>query len=91
MSVLPQKAAVITYRNRRSLSGVKRTKSSGKRTYVAAPDVTRHRLYIETLRDVLARANKVIIDQGAKGGQGVVPYLPLNELRRNRPTSNGGQ
>jgi membrane protease subunit HflK len=59
-------------------------------SYLAAPDVTRRRLYIETLRDVLSGANKVIIDEGAKGSQGVVPYLPLNELNRSR-TSDGGQ
>ncbi len=60
-------------------------------SYLAAPDVTRRRLYLETLRDVLARANKVIIDEGASGGQGVVPYLPLNELNRNRSTGDGGR
>lgn len=60
-------------------------------TYQAAPEVTRRRLYIETLRDVLEKANKVIIDEGAGGGQGVVPYLPLNELNRNRPANTGDQ
>ena len=60
-------------------------------SYLVAPDVTRRRLYIETLRDVLRGANKVILDEGAGGGQGVVPYLPLNELIRNRATSDGGQ
>ena len=58
-------------------------------TYRAAPEVTRRRLYIETLRDVLERADKVIIDEGADGGQGVVPYLPLNELNRNRSANSG--
>ncbi len=61
------------------------------KSYLAAPDVTRRRLYIETLRDVLSKANKVIIDEGAQGSQGVVPYLPLNELRRNRANSDEGQ
>ena len=61
------------------------------KSYLIAPDVTRRRLYIETMRDVLAGANKVIIDTAAAGGQGVVPYLPLNELNRNRITSDGGQ
>ncbi len=60
-------------------------------SYRVAPDVTRRRLYIETLRDVLARANKVIIDEGAQGSQGVVPYLPLTELNRTRATGDGGQ
>ena len=60
-------------------------------SYLIAPDITRRRLYIETLRDVLKEANKVIIDEGAEGGQGVVPYLPLNEINRNRNTDSGGQ
>lgn len=49
--------------------------------YAKAEDVTRKRLYIETLERVLSGVNKVIIDEGTSG-QGVVPYLPLNELRR---------
>ena len=50
--------------------------------YRKAPDVTRKRLYIETLEEVLGRVDKIIIDEGAGGDQGVVPYLPLNELRK---------
>lgn len=49
--------------------------------YKLAPEVTRKRLYIETMESVLGDVDKVIIDQGV-GGQGVVPYLPLNELRK---------
>lgn len=60
-------------------------------TYTAAPDVTRRRLYIETLRDVLSKANKVIIDRGAQGGQGVVPYLPLNEITRGSAPAGGNK
>jgi modulator of FtsH protease HflK len=52
--------------------------------YRAAPEVTRRRLYIETLERVLGDVDLVILDTpGGAGGQGVVPYLPLNELRRN--------
>ncbi|TDL79841.1 FtsH protease activity modulator HflK [Palleronia sediminis] len=52
--------------------------------YEKAPEVTRKRLYLETMEEVLGRVDKVILDeQGGAGGQGVVPYLPLNELRRN--------
>ena len=47
--------------------------------YKKAPEVTRHRIYLETMEHVLGPADKVILDQGASG-QGVVPYLPLNEL-----------
>jgi modulator of FtsH protease HflK len=57
--------------------------------YRAAPEVTRRRLYIETLERVLGDVDLVILDApGGAGGQGVVPYLPLNELRRNS-TSTG--
>ena len=45
--------------------------------------MTRKRLYLETMEEVLGNVDKVIIDQSVgEGGQGVVPYLPLNELRR---------
>lgn len=58
--------------------------------YQAAPEVTRRRLYIETLEKVLGDVDKIILDEGAGGGgQGVVPYLPLNELRRST-TAQGG-
>ena len=50
--------------------------------YRKAPEVTRKRLYIETLEEVLGRVDKVIIDEATGGDQGVVPYLPLNELRK---------
>ena len=52
--------------------------------YKSAPEVTRKRLYLETMEKVLGKADKIIIDSktGGAGGQGVVPYLPLNELRR---------
>lgn len=52
--------------------------------YVKAPDVTRKRMYLETMERVLGGMNKVILDGVAsgEGGQGVVPFLPLNELGR---------
>ena len=56
--------------------------------YVKAPEVTRKRLYLETIEEVLGRVDKVILDEGAGGDQGVVPYLPLNELRRQTEGSN---
>ena len=49
--------------------------------YSKAPEVTRKRLYLETMENVLGGLEKVIIDDSA-GGQGVVPYLPLNQLRQ---------
>jgi modulator of FtsH protease HflK len=52
--------------------------------YVNAPEVTRRRLYIETMERVFGDMNKVILDgvSGGEAGQGVVPFLPLNELGR---------
>lgn len=52
--------------------------------YVKAPEVTRKRMYLETMERVLGGMNKVILDGalGGEGGQGVVPFLPLNELGR---------
>ena len=49
--------------------------------YEVAPEVTRRRLYLETLERVLGETDLVIIDSDT-GGSGIVPYLPLNELRR---------
>jgi membrane protease subunit HflK len=50
--------------------------------YQAAPEVTRKRLYLETIERVMMGINKVVIDETAGGASGVVPYLPLNELSR---------
>jgi membrane protease subunit HflK len=52
--------------------------------YKKAPDVTRERLYLEMQERVLAGADKIIIDQ-KPGGQGVVPYLPLDQLQKREP------
>ncbi|MDX1743518.1 MAG: FtsH protease activity modulator HflK [Ruegeria sp.] len=53
--------------------------------YSKAPDVTRKRLYIERMEQVLGDVDKIILDENSTGqGQGVVPYLPLNELRRSQ-------
>jgi membrane protease subunit HflK len=55
--------------------------------YKKAPDVTRQRLYLETMERLFGGTDKIIIDPGASGGQGVVPYLPLSELSRRPATS----
>ena len=62
--------------------------------YKKAPEVTRERMYLETMERVLGGSNKIIVDSNP-GAQGVVPYLPLNELGpptppRN-PSTTGGQ
>jgi membrane protease subunit HflK len=49
--------------------------------YEQAPDVTRRRLYIETIDNILARAHKVVVDQKASGSTGGnMFYLPLDKL-----------
>ena len=52
--------------------------------YQKAPDVTRKRLYLETMEKVLGELDIILLDE-SQGGQGVVPYLPLNQLGSNRP------
>jgi membrane protease subunit HflK len=54
--------------------------------YSKAPDVTRQRLFIETMETVLKNSNKIIIDEK----QGVVPYLPLNEISRGAAAAQQG-
>ena len=54
--------------------------------YSKAKDVTRERIYLETLERVLGGSDKIVIDPGAAGTGGVVPYLPLGELNR-RPAA----
>ncbi|MCC5961103.1 MAG: FtsH protease activity modulator HflK [Rhodobacteraceae bacterium] len=58
--------------------------------YVNAPEVTRKRMYLETMERVLGDMNLTILDNvtgGEAGGSGVLPYLPLNELTRQRSTN----
>jgi membrane protease subunit HflK len=54
--------------------------------YKKAPDVTRERMYLETMEHILGSTDKTIIDTGPQSaGPGVVPYLPLNNLPTNNP------
>src|SRR6187455_2810773 len=64
--------------------------------YKKAPDVTRERMYLETMERILGGTDKIILDSGGGGGSNVVPYLPLNELTRptqprSQPQSGGRQ
>jgi len=58
--------------------------------YKKAPDVTRQRLYLETMERLFGGTDKVILDSSGQGSTGVVPYLPLPELR-NRPSTQPSQ
>lgn len=55
--------------------------------YQRAPDVTRKRIYLETMEGVLGGIDIILMDENAGGSQGVVPYLPLNEMRRTTGTT----
>ena len=58
--------------------------------YEQAPEVTRRRLYLETMERVLGDVDLVILDGGdGQGGTGVVPYLPLDQLRRGTTGTTG--
>ena len=48
--------------------------------YRAAPEVTRRRMYYETMERVLSKVDKTVIE-----GSGVVPYLPLVNQGRTTP------
>jgi membrane protease subunit HflK len=58
--------------------------------YKKAPDVTRQRIYLETMERILGNSEKLIYDGGASS-QGVVPYLPLNDLTARRAPATPGQ
>ncbi len=58
--------------------------------YKKAPEVTRQRMYLETMERLFGGTEKIIMDSGA----GVVPYLPLDQLTRRPqtpPTTGGGR
>lgn len=57
--------------------------------YQSGQDVTKERMYIETMESVLKNAQKIILDD--KGNKGVVPYLPLTEMNRISPAAGGSQ
>lgn len=51
-----------------------------------AKDVTKKRIYLETMEEILGGMNKVIIE--GKNSQGVLPYLPLSELKAVKKPEN---
>lgn len=53
--------------------------------WAKAKDITTERLYLDTMEEVLRNVNKVMIDKNSSGAGGVVPYLPLPELRTTPP------
>jgi membrane protease subunit HflK len=58
--------------------------------YKKAPDITRQRMYLETMERLFGGTDKIIVDSGAASG--VVPFLPLDQLSRRpaAPPQTGG-
>ena len=56
--------------------------------YKTGKEVTIQRLYLERMQEVLKGADKIIMD--SKGGQGVVPYLPLPEIKKRSDANAQG-
>jgi membrane protease subunit HflK len=56
--------------------------------YARAPDVTARRLYIDTIQTILKNSNKIILDRAASG-TGVLPYLPLPEIKNGGAAAAG--
>ena len=56
--------------------------------YAKAPDVTARRLYIDTMQTILKSANKIILDRAASSS-GVLPYLPLPQIKGASPSTAG--
>jgi membrane protease subunit HflK len=54
--------------------------------YKKAPEVTRKRMYLETMERVLSGTDKIILD--SKQGQGVVPFIPLDQLQKKKEGAN---
>ena len=54
--------------------------------YAQAPEVTRKRLFLETMEQVLGGSEKVIVEPGTSGS-GIVPYLPLPALQSTGRTT----
>ena len=52
--------------------------------YKTGREVTIKRIYLETMEKILKGMNKIIIDGKGAGNQGVLPYLPLPELRKRQ-------
>jgi membrane protease subunit HflK len=56
--------------------------SAVEQEYVKAPEITRRRLYLETMESVLGDVRMFLLDMPSSAAQGIVPYLPLDQLRR---------
>ena len=66
--------------------------NSVDQAYRQSKDVTTTRIYLETLESIFSNVNKVIIDsEVGKAGGGVVPYLPLPEIKKKQQNNSSSQ
>lgn len=84
-----EEAAAYTNRVVQEATGEAERFNSIYAEYVNSPEVTRQRMFLETMEEVLGGSEKVLLESG-QDGSGVVPYLPLPELRSraNAATTN---
>ena len=82
-----QEATAYKERMMREAEGEAKRFLSVYEAYKGGKKVTRSRLYLERMQQVLQDSEKVIIDKG-QGGTGVVPYLPLPEIKKRSGGAN---
>ncbi|UYO00747.1 MAG: FtsH protease activity modulator HflK [Devosia sp.] len=87
-AALREEAAAYTNRVVQEATGEAERFNSVYAEYVNSPGVTRQRMFLETMEEVLGGSEKVLVESGANGS-GVVPYLPLPELRSRATSSTG--
>lgn len=57
--------------------------------FETAPEITKRRIYLQTMEEILEQMNKVLIEnQDGSGGNGVLPYLPLDRLTNSTRGTN---
>jgi membrane protease subunit HflK len=57
--------------------------------YEKAPAVTRERMYLDTMQQILSATSKIVIDQKAGAGQNLI-YLPIDKLMQLSASASGG-
>jgi membrane protease subunit HflK len=82
-----QEATAYTAKLTREAEGEAKRFLSVYEAYKSGKQVTRSRLFLERMQQVLKDSEKVIIDKG-QGGPGVVPYLPLPEIKKRSQGAN---
>ena len=82
-SILVQEATAYKEQVTKRAEGVAQNFLDVYNSFKVTKKVTLQRIYLETLTEVMEGPNKIILDNTGDG-QGVVPYLPLNELNKNK-------